>query len=571
MEIETDLPIYQDYATLHDAYVQQHHEISSLARDAVDAFDGLSPTDRGAIMGNFRGDGSNLSGKLAPRAAKLRGVFDKALEPFGINTDDYFQMVNRVAKGESIDDIFAGGQPPETISKSIQRLADDMNNGQLSGRDPSMVRIASHLIEMGTYEKHLADLAEATIEKYKSLPNVPKESREFIKGYLNNYVNVMKGSGYDPSAKNISLAFQAVADKFGMKATGHEIANNLIQLSYSGLIGLRPAAMMRNAMQNIQTGIPLYGSKAFWAGFKKAMTKEGRALAEEKGIIGVENALMSETSAVGKQTWAQWTMAPYQHVEDMNRTVAYLSGRERFDNGLKKLGDILEHRTPENWLKVMDKTDIDMLSIPEQKALAKFWDSGAPIEELRHQYAKGIVDDSQFMYLPAERAQALQTMQGRMMLGFANWGQSYASYLTRLVGPGPQGKRLGRAMSFLGTNATLLGAYSALGTAMGDEHAIKHNAGWTFAGPLFYTGGPIGQTAVSLVQGAQHAYEGDFSRAKGDVATIPLKFFPGGMAMKDLYDTAQEPSASEMFGRMMGFKRGKTGSQSGGGKNIWRQ
>jgi hypothetical protein len=567
MENETGLPIYRDYAALHSAYVDQHHEISDLSRGAVEAFDGLSPADRGQIVMHFQGDQTELSAKLAPRAEKLRGVLDRALEPFGMTTEDYFSMANRVAKGESVDEILANGAPPDAIAKNVQRLADEMNNGQLSGRDPSLIRISGRIIEMGTYEKHLADLAEATIDKYKSLPSLSKESREFVKGYLNNYVNVMKGSGWDPSAKTISSMFQAVSDKLGLGWDGKDMANKLIQNSYAGLIGLRPSAMIRNAMQNIQTGIPIYGRKAFVMGFKDAFSEEGRALARAKGIIGVENALMAETSAAGHMSWAQRAMAPYQTVEDMNRTVAYLSGRHRFDAGLAAVEGLGEVRNNANWEKLLDKADIDMLSIPEQKVLAQMWDHGESIEDIRHAYAKGIVDDTQFMYLPAERAQALQTMQGRMMLGFANWGQSYASYLARLIGAGPQGKRMGRQLSFLGTNAALLGAYSLAGSELGDKNAIKHNAGWTFAGPLMYSGGPIGQSLMSVEQAVQHGYEGDFNRAKGDIASIPLKFIPGGMMLKDVYDAAQEPSASEMFGRMLGFKRGKVGNQ--GGKNIW--
>src|SRR5262247_693120 len=97
-----------------------------------------------------------------------------------------------------------------------------------------------------------------------------------------------------------------------------------------------------------------------------------------------------------------------------NRTVTYLSARSKFDSALKNAG---QRRDLLSWKKLADRADIDMLSHPEQDVLAKMWDAGDDIEKIRHTYAQGIVDDTQFMYMPPERARALQTLGGRMAFG----------------------------------------------------------------------------------------------------------------------------------------------------------
>jgi hypothetical protein len=568
MEKDNNIPIYQDYHDLTNAWVETAKGIRSDSLTAKQAIAKTTQADQAVIFQNFMngGDVGLLPKRLQNKAAELWNVLDNNLQAYGIGADKYFgEFVPAIARGQSIDDIILAGRSPAAVPQRLKYLAEDIKAGYLSGREPSLVKITSRIIELGNYRDHLGDMVAEMKLKWGEHPGVPDEAKEYINGYLNS----LKGGGYDPSARTMGKVLGAMNDRLKLKIEPQEIANKLINASYTGLLGLRPGPIIRNAMQSIQTGVPIFGPKAWTAGFKGALTKEGWALARDKGIIGLENTLAEEFTHGGLapgmvERARRWSMGAYQGVEEFNRTTSYLAARDLFESGLGKVGGEAIERNNANWKKLAKKSDIDMLSKPEQDVLSRMWDAGAPMEDIKHAYAKGIVDDTQFMYMTHERAKALQTVGGRMALGFANWGQSYASYLARMAGTGPVQKRVRNGIRWFGVNYALAQAFAKAGEYFGDEDSVHDNAGWTFAGPLFYAGGPLIDTAKTIVDAARQGYEAKVSGepVSGKAAALVGKqvagYLPfGTLVTQDIWKAGKEDTLKGAAGRILGFKRGK--------------
>jgi hypothetical protein len=260
-------------------------------------------------------------------------------------------------------------------------------------------------------------------------------------------------------------------------------------------------------------------------------------------------------------SFSEKVMTPYQKIEDFNRTVSYLSGNAKFESALSKVGDTTE-RTNAAWKVLADKADIDRLSRPEQGVLSKMWDDGVDINEIKHIYSQGIVDDTQFMYMPSERAQGLQTLGGRMMFGFSNWPQSYASYIARLIGQGPPRKRVRDIIRFAAANGAILTAFTEMGHQFGDKDSFNDNLGWTFMGPLAYSGmGPIPQAVSGLMQAVNEGVTGRGGGRYSNPETMARTvsgFVPAGAEVFDVIKAAgRSKSRTELIGRLSGFRRGK--------------
>jgi hypothetical protein len=551
LEMDTNYPVYQDYHDSSQAYRAAQKDVSSDSREAGSAIKGTDATQRNAIFQAFMngGDFSRLPSAIQKKASTLWAVADKQLAEYDLTAAEYFsEYLPQVAAGKSMKQIIEEGTATSMIPNRM-RFAEDAAEMLLSPQDPSLVRVMNKLIDAGAYRRHVADIGAELKLKYGAEGNAPEEVKDFMNGYLAS----LKGSTGDPSAETVDNVFGMIASKLGMKISGTELSNKLIGATYTGLMGYRPSSIIRNAMQTIQTGIPLYGVKSFTAGLKGALTAEGRATALAAGVIDEGNVLHDIGRSAGKITkGAFWG---FQKVENFNRTVSYLAGLDKFDRALGKASK----GGRASWSKLMDKADIDMLSEPEIEVLSKMWDAGEPIDKIKHVYAQGIVDDTQFMYLMPERAKVLQSQSGRMVLGYANWSQGYASYVARMVGQGPPRKRVRQTAMWLGTNAVLAGAFAKVGGMFGDDDSFNDNLGWTFAGPLFYAGGPILTTAQSLSEQGRKMYQGQVSLKAGatqmvkDVST----FVPFGGVTRDIFKAAKEPNAKEMMGRFLGFKRGR--------------
>ena len=275
--------------------------------------------------------------------------------------------------------IIEEGSATSMIPKRL-RFAEDAGKALLSPQDPRIVRVMNKLIDVGAYRRHVADVAAPMAEKYGAKGNAPEE----VKVFMNRYLASLRGTTGDPSAETADNVFGMIAGKLGLDMSGEDMANKLIGATYTGLMGMRPASIIRNAMQTIQTGIPIYGVKSFGAGFKGAFTKEGREIARAAGVIDEGNLLHDIGRGSGKVTKAAFW--GFQKVEDFNRTVSYLAGIDKFDRAIEKAG---KGSTRISWTKLMDKADIDMLSEPEIAVLSKMWDAKEPLDKIRHTYAHG--------------------------------------------------------------------------------------------------------------------------------------------------------------------------------------
>ena len=555
LEVDHDYPVYQDYHDSSQAYRKAQLDVSRDSEAASEALNKTSKADRIAIFQAFLGGGdfSNLPRKLQSKASRLWDIADNQLSEYDLTAKDYFgDYLPQVTSGKSMKQIIEEGTASSMIPNRL-RFAEDAADALLSPQDPSIVRVMNKVIEVGAYKRHVADVAAPLKLKYGADSTAP----EAIKTEMQRYLSSLKGSTGDPSAERVDQIFSMITGTLGMKMSGRELANGFVRATHEALMAARPAAVIKNAMQNIQTGIPLYGIKSFTVGLKRAMTEEGMDVARRAGVLGGGNQLQEFGVRAGVvHRLAEKGLSPFQYIEEKNRAIAYLAGLDKFD---RALGQATKRSGRASWKVLMDKADIDKLSEPEIGVLAKMWDAGESMDKIRHTYSSGIVDDTQFMYMMPEKAKILQSQAGRVGLGYANYGQGYASYMARMFGQGPVKKRIRQGLMWAGTNAALAGTFAKVGGIFGDDDGFSDALGWTFTGPLMYGGGPIVTTAQSLGETVRKTTQGQMSAksALKQTAKDVSTFVPFGGTAQDIIKAYNEPTAKEAIGRYLGFRRGK--------------
>lgn len=411
----------------------------------------------------------------------------------------------------------------------------------------------------------------------------PAEFRD----YLTNWLRGLRGT--DSSfAKAFNPSFRKFLTSLGVDASDADVrnvVNTYTQLTHAGLLGFRPGPLIRNMFNTWQTGSRI-GLDWTWRGITKAMSKEGWSQAKAAGMIEEEVLHevegLRELGSVSTVTKTASAIAErglrfYGKVDDFNRAAMYLGMRDKFLTAVKKgIKDESKFLSTSGLYRFHPVIRDQVMGMMRTKG----------VQDAAHLIGVHAAQDTQWVYRSGFRPTAMSGELNRAFLQFGVWPMNYLEY-TRQMLTMPQTPTLEKA-KWVGewalANAGILGVFGAAGSAVGlGPDALHHTLGWTFVGPLSYTGGPLfdllkssegfmigapEQTAAQAKRTAKETAIGaipgsgllrDVARAKGTGADM-LQQAMGEDAMKALgmeYPGAQ-PSQSteeEMFRFMTGIRR----------------
>lgn len=555
LEDETGFQVYGDYDQLSQANRKYQMSRKSLSEGAGKA---LSGTDRGDwtnILTDYGAgqDGASLQPKLRGKAQNLSKVIDQSMSPFDMSAHDLFT---------GYIPAMLSGDPEAVAAPQFAKFHAAVTEGKVNLQTNDLPRMMQQITNMGAFEEHAADTVESLRAKYSSNMDAPKAVRDAI----NYYTGVLDGTA-DYLKSGLGSAITHVADQFGWKMDGDGVANRIITTQYAAMMAGRPGPVIRNALQPLQTGAGPLGFSWLANGYKQAFSAEGRALIEKSGVAA--DSVMSELASLGKTTrpgqfvdkTVATFMAPFGHVENINRGSIYLGARSKIMWAAEKYG----HDTN----TFLTKSGVGRYTQQEANIVLDLFNRG-DLEGAADRGAQMLVDNTQFMYSQFERSR-IMTGAGRSIGAFGMWPQQYGGYLTRMFQKGANGTAYDIARDFgrfTAANVALLGTFYKAGKFLNDETALSDNLGWLMVAPAIYTGSPLASSIYTGAKQLQQASVGKPPKASDVFRNVAAPFIPFGGAAQDYVKARKEPNLLEGLGRYASIKRGASPKDTGGIKGY---
>jgi len=555
LQRDTGYPVFEDYDNLSRLNKKWQVEKNALVDDAIKAFRGVNNDGQLQIAQALMDPSGNmvdaLPKSLRAKAQAIKGISDKALEPLGMTADQFWgDFLPRMNRGEM-----------DALAEQYPKMVDLVGASKVKTNNPNPAHLLGDVINQGTFEGNLGEYVRGLTSKYSGNMDIPVEVRQA----MGRTINALDGTK-DSVTRDLGKVFSSAFAKFGLKVDGYDMANRMVTLPYSALLGARPGPVIRNAMQTIQTTIPMLGPRWTAQGFKQVLTQDGRKLVEQSGVAA--DMLMQKLRILGEGRASQMldrglnaSMAPFESVEGLNRGIPYLGQRAKTLWAAEIAGGDVA--------KFITKSGISRFLPEEVNVLAGMYKQGR-IAEVADRAGQILTDDTQFMYSNMEKPEFLRGSTGRYLGGFGNWALQYGTYLGKMLqgGAGPQSDwsravTLGR---FFATNAALVSTFYGIGKYFGDRNALMDTLGWTFVAPAIYTGSPVydvlkkgaeatfstmrGENVLGTQKGWATAAQKSFFR---EAATM---FIPGASPVLEWMKAREEPTTREAAGRWLGFKHG---------------
>lgn len=486
--------------------------------------------------------------------AKLDEVKHEVLNPllgqwFGRDFDDFMKRVV----------IPARTQARFEVPKEYERIIPIVDGVRLNLRERDLAKFINQLVHVGTFDIHAGPtLSEAG--KFVSKGFIPAD----VRNMLHNYIRGADGTERMFNDRILAPLYQGFWRVLGQHVSKYEARNvvsTINALTHAGLLGFRPAPVIRNLLGGILTGAPRIGPRWYLEGQRQSFTPEGFRLFKESGIpeeaasiidrldemsMGVPGRLLSKTSRFG--------MWPYAKVDLVPRAAAYLGGRARLLNAAKRLGT----NAPEE--AIFDKTGLWNFHPTLRKEIVGLWRQ-SKFTEAANLFGMHAQQDTQWVYRTGFRPEMLRNEIGRLLGAFGVWPLNYIEYFRQMMLPPslgglpetPYAKKLVHWIGpWIATNAAVLGAFGAAGAHFGmGPAALKDTARWTFFGPMFYGGGPFFEAFPAAAHFMSEVMSGSpmGPRAQQELRKL-MSFIPGAVLKRDLERSMGKTITVEQEGKL---------------------
>lgn len=560
LQKQTGVPVYNDYYVISELNSKWSKATAQEAQHLKWLFKGTDTAKRTQYMTWLMSDegGREVMEGLTKRdkanLQELDRFYEGALAEFGLDSKRFFNEV--------VPSAAAGADKPEGVADAIWDIASGMTGDSL----PTTVQ----LLRESSFNKIVRPRWAEAVAKYDN-KDVPDDVRRNMMRFLNGVYGMTDNQQsrlLDGMSTMLRWMDSSMTEGQARKAA-NELIGTIGTANTSGLMAFRPAPVIRNLFQGVQTAAPLMGGRWYARGVAAAASKEGRALARAAGIEGnidelaeLQSYALTGVRKVINET-ARIGLKPFGKVEDAQRAAVYLGTRAKTLDAIKRAKgdfDVFSRRAELGSYRTSEAAILE----------AAFKAKGTP-EDIADEAGKMMVNNTQWMYSPVERPPALNSPVGRLYGRFGTWPASYAEYLREFVLPGVShrkpdnaGRILARTLMY---NGALVGLLGSIGTYFGDKNAYMDQAGWVGLAPLTYTGGPMVDTTINAAKAANELASGRVGRSSEAFATSLKGLSPVGApslgfggpvgAMGDIEKAMNEPNWREAVGRYLGFKRGK--------------
>lgn len=452
-EEKSGVPLYSDiYAPMEDAIRLRDVFRDGYRNKAREIFgDYAGPKfaeERRLVKAYMEGDKSAIleNPKLSPQvksdlaviADKIRPLYDELGAEFGIPTDVFLKDYQPHVK--NIGGVFmVYKDAAEDIMNQLSFFADYKRTGSLTPQVDDALALFDIYTNAGSNKKFLNPVLERASEVGNALPPTLKNS---VKSYIGEKL------GHAGRVEQyINEMGPVLGNKLGLNLPpdiGRQMTQFIMDTSYSGALGLRPGAVIRNMLQNPLMTYPRLGPKFYAAAVKKALTAEGRAVLAEKGFTvdlgtpyGYE--LVKESANVGGRVGqaqqfyrkaTQATLKPYSAADQFTRSATYWQAKYQWDDALTRLNE-----GKLTWNQFENEIDFQSLSSVDRGLVRKKIIDGNTEGAFDH-YVRDVLDETQFPYRKGASSRVTYGLAGKLGTQFGQWNIEFVHTLGRWVKTG---------------------------------------------------------------------------------------------------------------------------------------
>jgi hypothetical protein len=393
-------------------------------------------------------------------------------------------------------------------------------NHEVSFRENSITNFAAAHIRALSLKEHFDPSFNAMMKI-----SLDKTYPQAFRNYVGDWARNARGTS-TLFAQRFNPVYKKMWARLGVDATDKDVSDivdNMISLTHAGLVGFRPAPLMHNMFNLLQTGNRI-GPKYLYRGLKAAFTAEGANISRAAGMIdeaAQEVEALRELASPGRFTRAVRTVTkvgllPYGKIDDINRSAIFLGMRERFLDAAAKVGPNREKLLSEAGLYRFHEAIRDHVLEPWAKGDIK---AAADLAGVHAAQA------TQWVYRNEYKPAMMNGGLSRLFTQFGVWPLNYLEYTRQMYSlPMPKRERALWLRDFALGNGTILGAMAAAGSTVGLGYEAFANATkWTFAGPLAYAGGPAVDMLFALPKLSQDFQDQAIGKTVNDATLNRVK------------------------------------------------
>jgi hypothetical protein len=332
----------------------------------------------------------------------------------------------------------------KSTASFMKRRTQDVSGPQVN----SLFEAIEHRTAAQAKQLFFYDEADEVVKFARKLPDDWKKQVDFTLGRV-----LSRPTEWDAKvATSVEAMFGKRMDPYRAMNTARMVTG----MGYTGMLGLRPFAALRNLTQPIisvpaELGGGVKDLASLIAGLGKAATKEHREYIKSIGAIA-EFLPDQETGPllprVGKL--AKWNelkdfaMYMFRSSDRFNRYWSGGAAVDKWDNVMKTIG-------PGSLKKFADKAGFKNLQPWVRKEVERAFEA-ENYDMAKKIYVRSVIDNTQYLYGALDMPQAMGSGGAeRLVTMFNSWWMAYGSNLGRWFFTGDADTRLKRALTFMGT------------------------------------------------------------------------------------------------------------------------
>jgi|HubBroStandDraft_1064217.scaffolds.fasta_scaffold00148_51 broad specificity phosphatase PhoE len=575
------------------AFQRIHENFNTMAHVQMpymqELMDGIGKKTRGFLGGNYTYDHERQSDFLNYVAAQSEEDQQAAMKEFRITPDEQrmLESFKETFKPTGLFDYLHDILPrvkalqPGSIDELKAILADASPNvrelisrGTLSLSDTDLLRVTATYLRghmwhtyMEDSVKDAEDLVKARKDDVNILQPLLKRQLEYYRGVPDFTQRVVK-SAMETAVSAINQGLEKVESLLpdGVKlpritTPPEDVLGKYITFSYAGMMGLKPATVVRAGLQLFTTAYPVLGEKYLWQGMDQAFKpgaykigqKFGWTISQDQlgeliaggGDFGEESG--GDSGLLGKageklEGTARAMLQPIRWSHNAARLVTGWGFKAKISDALEAFaqdGD-KQQFIKDSGLWFARDAQRTMLM---REAASVVGGGSEAMEQFALRAARTLVEATHWDYSKGAQPGIYKYQIGRVFGQYGTWPLNYIEYARRFLTSG-SGTEARNAFIRL---ALAHGAIGAAGTAVGID-AGK----WLWTQPMAYGGGPILNALVN-VPGSM-----DFETARGDesrrqvVAPFFPSLIPGGEEAEGIHRAIAEGEKDQWL-KILGF------------------
>jgi len=370
---------------------------------------------------------------LVKIAEQMRLLYDKLGTIFDIPTEvflkDYQPHIQNVG---GVYQLYKEGS---VIPKELTFFAEFKRRGALSSQVDDALALFDIYVNAGSNKKFLNPALERISDMGEKLPATLQNS---VKSYVGEKLGY--AGRVEQYLNEIGVGINRKLGTDLPPDLGRQVTQYIMDTTYSGALGIRPGAIIRNLMQSPLISYPRLGPKFYAQAVAKSITKEGVKEVADKGFL-VElglpygEELTKEVGLAGRvgtlyRNVTQATLKPYAAADTFTRGQTYWQGKYIWDDALARYssGKI-------TWEQFEKDVDLSAMSAPDRNIIRQRMidgDQGGAFD----QYIRDIIDETQFPYRRGASSRVTYGFAGRLGTQFGQWNIEFAHTLGRWVKTG---------------------------------------------------------------------------------------------------------------------------------------